>query len=155
MALRRSPPPSDESRTELYDRTCGNNVSDNGNGGRARRSRPPDFIPEKRLKQDALRLSFVGNKEIIKAHCTHHLAAIDGAQTLAGLESALTAWVAAQCDRPLGQELSREDENRFAKNCQDPGVGCWLQVQGFLACALKECVQRYCGYPLGSHLETG
>ena len=69
----------------------------------------------KRLKQDAVGLSFVENKEIIKAHCTHHLAAIDGKQTSAGLESALTAWVAAQCDRPLGQELPRDDENRFAK----------------------------------------
>ena len=107
--------PSDESWAELNDRTCGNNESGNGGGGRTKRSRPPDFIPGKRLKQDALRLSFVGNKERIKPHCIHNLAAIDGAQTLAGLESALTAWVAAQCDRPPGQELSPDDETRFAK----------------------------------------
>ena len=75
----------------------------------------PRIFPEKRLKQDALRLSFVEKKEITKAHCTHHLAAIDGAQTLAGLESALTAWEAAHCDRPLRQELPRGDENRFAE----------------------------------------
>ena len=107
--------PSDESPTELYDHTCGNNESDNGSSGRAKRSRSPDFIQGKRLIPDALRLSFVDNKEIIKANCSHHLAAVDGTQTLAGLESALTAWIAAQCDRPLGQKLPREDENRFAK----------------------------------------
>ena len=83
--------PSDESRTELYDRTCGNNESDSGSSGRAKRFRSPDFIPEKRSKQDALRLPFVDNKEIIKANCTHPLAAVNGAQTLAGLESAPTA----------------------------------------------------------------
>ena len=54
-------------------------------------------------------------KEIIKAHCAHHLAAVDGAQTLAGLESALAAWVAAQRERPLGQELPLGDENCFSK----------------------------------------
>ena len=67
------------------------------------------------MKQDGLRLSFVDNKEIIKAHCTHHLASLDGTQALAGLESALTAWVAAQRDRPLGQELSSDDVNPFSK----------------------------------------
>ena len=76
------------------------------------------------LKQDVLRLPFVGNKGLIKAHCTHHLAAIDGTQTLAGLESTLAAWVAAQCDRPLGQELSPDDETRFAK---EAGEGWWIR----------------------------
>ena len=53
--------------------------------------------------------------ETIKAHCTHHLAVVDGAQAIEGMEDALTAWVAAQCDRPLGQELSAEDAHRFVK----------------------------------------
>ena len=52
------------------------------------------------MKRDALRLPFVNNKGIIKAHCTQHMAAVDGAKTIAGLEAALTAWVAAQCERP-------------------------------------------------------
>ena len=94
--------PSDESLTELYDRACGSTASDDRKGGREKRPRSPDFIPGKRMKQDALRLPFVDNKGILKAHCTHHLATIDGAQTLAGVESALTAWVAARCERPLG-----------------------------------------------------
>ena len=38
--------PSDESRTELYDRTCGNYAPDDRKGGREKRSRSPDFIPE-------------------------------------------------------------------------------------------------------------
>ena len=80
------------------------------------------------LKQDVLRLSFVGNKGIIMAHCTHHLAAIDGTQTLAGLESTLAAWVAAQCDRPLGQELSPDDETRFAKEAGEWDASCKFNV---------------------------
>ena len=43
------------------------------------------------MKGDALRLSFVDSKEIIKARCTRHVAAVDGAPTIAGLEAALTA----------------------------------------------------------------
>ena len=119
MALRRNPPPSDESRAELYDRTCGDTAPATRGGGRDKRPRSPDFIPEKRMKRDALRLASVDIKEIIKAHCMNHLAAADGAQTIAGLESALTAWVAAQCKRPLGQELSADEVARFSKEVKD------------------------------------
>ena len=92
------PTPSDESWTELYERTCGDPVPPESERGREKRSRPPEFVPEKRIKQDALRLSFVENKETIKAQCTHHLAAVDGAQATAGLEPAFTAWAATQCE---------------------------------------------------------
>ena len=71
------------------------------------------------MNRDALRLPFVDNKEITKARCAHHLAAVDGAQTIAGLESALAAWVAAQCERPVGQELSAAEANRFSKEVRD------------------------------------
>ena len=74
--------------------------------------RSPEFFPEKHLKQHALRLSFVEHVETIKAHCTHHLAAVDGEQAIEGMEAALTAWVAAQCDRVLDQELSEGDAHR-------------------------------------------
>ena len=40
---------------------------------------------------------------------------MDGTPTIEGLEAALTAWAAQVCDRPLGQELSRDDEIQFAK----------------------------------------
>ena len=86
------------------------------------------------MKQDALWLSFVDNKEIIKAHCTHHLAAADGTRTLAGLESALTAWVAAQCERPLGQELPPDDVNRFSKEvgaAKNRELDAWCKFQVF------------------------
>ena len=43
------------------------------------------------------------------------MAAVDGAQTIEGMVAALTACVAAQCDRPLGQELSWTAEQRFEK----------------------------------------
>ena len=126
--------PSDESWTELYDRTCGDTAPVDRSGGREKRARSPDLILGKRLKQDALRLSFVNNKETIKAHCTHHLAAADGTQTIAGLESALTAWVAAQCERPLGQELSADDANRFSKEVRDAKkreLDAWRKFQVF------------------------
>ena len=86
------------------------------------------------MKQDALRMSFVDNKEIVKAHCTHHLAALGGTQTLAGLESALAAWIAAQCGRPLGQELSSDDVNRFAAEvgaAKNRELGAWCKFQVF------------------------
>ena len=43
---------------------------------------------------------------------------MDGAQAIAGLESACTAWIATQCERHLGQELSEEDEARFGDEVQ-------------------------------------
>ena len=61
-------PDSDESWTELYERTCGELTPAARDKAREKRPRSPDFIPEKRLKQDALRSSFVHNKETIKAH---------------------------------------------------------------------------------------
>ena len=61
-------PGSDESWTELYERTCGELAPAARDNAREKRPRSPDFIPEKRLKQDALRSSFVHNKETIKAH---------------------------------------------------------------------------------------
>ena len=101
--------PSDESWTELYDRTCRESAPAVRERGGGKRPLPPEFVPEKRIKRDAPRLSFVGNKETIKAHCTHHLAAVDGTRAIVGMEAALTAWVAAQCDRVLDQELSAGD----------------------------------------------
>ena len=56
----------------------------------------------------------VSNKDVIKAYCSNQLAAVDGTQAIAGLESAFTAWGATQCERPLRQELTAEDEARFA-----------------------------------------
>ena len=104
-----------------------------GRGGGEKRPQYPEFILEKRMKQDALRLPFVENKEIIKAHCTPHLAAVDGTQTIAGLESALAAWVAAQCERPLGQELPSDDARRFSKEAgaakyREPDAWCKFQA---------------------------
>ena len=96
--------------------------------------RPPEFVPEKRIKHDALRLSLVGNKETIKAHCAHHLAAVDGTQAIEGMEAALTAWVAAQCDRPMGQELRADDELHFVKEVEAAKrreLDAWCKFQVF------------------------
>ena len=62
------------------------------------------------------------------------MASLDGTQTIEGVEAALTAWVAAQCDRPLGQELSSVDEQRCAKEveaakCRD--LDAWCKFQAF------------------------
>ena len=110
--------PSDESWTELYERTRRDTAPAECERGREKRPRSPEFVPGKRIKRDALRLAFVGNEEIAKAHCTHHVASADGTQTIEGMEAALTAWVEAQCDRPLGQELSSVDEQRFVKDVE-------------------------------------
>ena len=59
--------PSDESWTELYERTCGDPAPAECERGREKRPRSPEFVPEKSVKRDALRLAFVGNKETIKA----------------------------------------------------------------------------------------
>ena len=99
------PTPSDESRTELYDRTCGDTAPAVGERGREKRPRSPEFLPEKRLKQDDLRLACVSNEEAIKAHCTHFMASADGSPTIEGLEAALTAWAAKLCDRPHGSGI--------------------------------------------------
>ena len=107
--------PSDESWTELYDRTRGDPTPAVCERGRDKRPRSPESVPEKRIKRDALRPSFVTDKDTIRAHCHHHMAAVDGTQAIEGMEAALTAWVAAQCNRPLGQELSSADEQRFVK----------------------------------------
>ena len=127
------PTPSDESRTELYERTCGDIVPTEGERGREKRPRSPEFVPEKRIKHDALRLAFVGNKDTSKAHRAHHLASVDGSQAIEGMEAALAAWVATQCERHLGQELSSVDELRFAKEveaakCRQLDAWCKFQV---------------------------
>ena len=54
-------PDSDESWTELYERACGDPTPTVGGRGREKRSRSPDFIPEKRPKHDALRTAVVHN----------------------------------------------------------------------------------------------
>ena len=126
--------PSDESWTELYYRTCRHTAPADCERGRETRPRPPVFVPEKRIKHDALRLSFVDNKEIIKAHCTRHLAVVDRTQAIEGMEAALTAWVAAQCDRPLGQELSVDDELRFVEEVEAAKgreLDAWCKFQVF------------------------
>ena len=62
-------PDSDESWTELYERTCGDPTPTAGDRGREKRPRSPEFLPEKRPKRDdALRVTYVSNKETIKAH---------------------------------------------------------------------------------------
>ena len=86
-----------------------------GGSGREKRPRFPEFVSDKRRKQDALRTAFLHNKETLKAHCAQRTASVDGTPTIEGLEAALTAWAAKLCDRPLGQELSKEDELRFVK----------------------------------------
>ena len=97
-------PDSDESWTELYERTCGDPTPTAGDRGREKRPRSPDFIPEKRLKQDALRTAFVRNRETIKANSAFPLASLTGSSGIDGMEAAFTAWVAQICDRPSGQE---------------------------------------------------
>ena len=47
-------PDTDESRAELYEHTCGDPTPTAGDRGREKRSRSPEFIPEKRQKRDAL-----------------------------------------------------------------------------------------------------
>ena len=105
---------SDESWTELYERTCGDPTPTVGDRGREKRARSPEFIPEKRPKHDALRSAFVRNKETIKANCDFPLAPLTGSSGIDGMEAAFTAWVAQICDRPSGQELSQDEERQFA-----------------------------------------
>ena len=108
-------PDSDESWTELYERTCGDPTPTAGDRGREKRPRSPEFIPEKRPKHDdALRVAFVNKKETIKAHCDFSLASLPGSPCVEGMEAAFTAWVAQICERPSGQELSVDEERRFA-----------------------------------------
>ena len=61
------------------------------------------------------------------------MASVGGTQAIEGTEAALTAWVAAQCERPLGQELSSVDELRLAKEveaakCRELDAWCKFQV---------------------------
>ena len=72
------------------------------------------MLPGKRLNLDALRAPFLSKKDAIKAYCSDQPSNVDGAQAIAGLESAFTVWVATQCERPLGQELTAEGEARFS-----------------------------------------
>ena len=97
--------PSDESRTQQYERAGGDTAAATVSGNREKRARLPEFVPEKRLKHDVLRAPLVSNKDTIKAYCSNQLSAVDGAQVIAGLESAFSAWVATQCGRPLNKNL--------------------------------------------------
>ena len=63
-------------------------------------------------------MAFVNNKETLKANCAHRMASADGSPTIEGLEAALTAWAAKLCARPLGKELSTDEESRFAKEVE-------------------------------------
>ena len=83
--------PSGESRTQLYERTCGDTAITNMSGNREKRAHSPEFAPEKRLKHDARWASVVSKKDTIKAYCSNQLSAVDGAQAIAGLESPFTA----------------------------------------------------------------
>ena len=76
------PTPSDESRTDLYDRTCGDISPVRSERGRGKRPRSPEFVPDKRLKQDALRMAFVNNKETLKANCAHRIALVEGSPSI-------------------------------------------------------------------------
>ena len=93
-------PESDESWTELYERTCGDPTPTAGDRGREKRPRSPEFIPEKRQKRDALRVAFVNKKDTMKANCAFPLASLTGSPSNEGMEEALTAWVAQICGRP-------------------------------------------------------
>ena len=62
------------------------------------------------------------------------MASVEGNQAIEGVEGALTAWVAAQCERPLGQELSSVDEQRFVKEVEAAkcrGLDAWCKFQVF------------------------
>ena len=103
-------------------------------GNRGKRARSPEFVPDKRLTRDVIRASFVSNKETIKAYCPNQLSAVDGTQAIAGLEAAFTAWVATHCERPLGQELTVEDETRFSGEvlaAKKREVDAWCKFQVF------------------------
>ena len=56
------------------------------------------------------------------------------AASVEGLAAALTAWAAKSCDRPLGQELSKEDELRFSKDvdaAKTRELDAWCKFQVF------------------------
>ena len=120
---------SDKSWTKLYERTRRDAASSDRSGSRGKRARSLEFVPGKRLNHGVLRTSFVSNKGAIKAYCSNQLAAVDGAQAIAGLESAFTAWVATQCERPLGHgaEARFLDEIPAAKK-RELDARCKFQV---------------------------
>ena len=83
---------------------------------------------------DGIRASFVSNEDTIKAYCSNQLSAVDGAQAIAGLESAFTAWEATQRERPLRQELTAEGESRFSDEvlaAKKHELGAWCKFQVF------------------------
>ena len=133
--------PSDDSRPELYERTCRDAATSDTSGNREKRARSPEFVLGKRLKRDALRAPFVSYKDTIEACCPNQLAAADGAQAIAGLESAFTAWVATQCERPLRQDLTAEGEARFLDEVlaeEKRELDAWCEFQVFSPGLWKE-----------------
>ena len=60
--------PSGGSWSELCECTCRDAATSDGSGSRGKRARPPEFVPEKRLKHDVLRTPFVSNKEVVKEY---------------------------------------------------------------------------------------
>ena len=115
--------PSSESWAPLYGRACG---SPTPRTKRVREPRNivealegPTFEPEKRPKRDALLASFVQNKNLIKEQAPRWNSQLKpqvGVATspdVGGMDAALSAWVAYECDRVLGQELSAQDERLF------------------------------------------
>ena len=73
-----------------------------------KRPRSPPFEQGKRVKRDALQVSFVANKNFAKDHASWWDSTLKSQINLAtfapigGVESAISAWVALACEKALG-----------------------------------------------------
>ena len=110
-----SSPTSTYSWTPLFERHCGPQ-QDAPPAPDLKRPRSPSFVQEKRLKTDALRVSFIANKTLVKREAPWWDADMKAQFNLSsdvpldGVESAISAWVAFACSQTLGQELSVQEE---------------------------------------------
>ena len=108
-----SSPSSTHSWTPLYEQQCGPSRGDAVESDSLttdlQRPRSQSFVREKRVKRDALQVSFAANKNFVKDHTSWWDSTLKSQINLAaiapidGVESAISAWVALARERPWGR----------------------------------------------------
>ena len=75
----------------------------------------PTCVLDKRCKRDALRSAFAADKEVVNEHArwwnSELKSQVEASRSSAvgGVEAAISAWVADDCNRVLGQVLSEQE----------------------------------------------
>ena len=102
---------------------------------------------EKRCRVEVLRAAFVSAKEVVKGHARRRHpeleSRLDATRTsvLAGVDVAISAWVAEECNRVLGQEVTEEEakfHSGMAREATEQESRAWKQFKAFKPLRVSE-----------------